>query len=53
VYRALATLLTDELELDHAARVRDFLLAHPRVRSGPIGSLGFNVGGRFAMMAAA
>jgi carboxymethylenebutenolidase len=53
VYRTLASTLVIAQALEDTQRVMRFLKAQPEVRTGPIGCLGFSVGGRFAMAAAA
>jgi carboxymethylenebutenolidase len=45
--------LTDELMLDHVARAADTLLKLPALKQGPLGAVGFCMGGRLAFLTAA
>jgi carboxymethylenebutenolidase len=53
VYRTLASTLLSDQVLEDTERVTRFLHQRPEAGSGPIGCLGFSIGGRFAMAAAA
>jgi len=53
LYHTMATTLRRDEVVGDTATMLSFLQSQPQVRAGPVGCLGFSVGGRFACLAAA